>query len=281
MQFQYYRFFLSPLEGNLLNQIPNSRCSAMNYIFSNDYNEYYKGVRYSLCREKTIEDMMLFRLAKHTSIQRNKSPEEHFECEQIDHWPNVAMVIGTGPVINNTYGQIIAVEVKKSIIKDPITILRHWADKLNEQLIVYGYVLSINPITIEKNFWSIVNQYKNEIEEVIFEYSMPNLFNTGDTLEDELKAANKSTNASKAALTLSNKAGTLNLSEDNTLLQQTAQYIENGGGEFKLKRKGVKPYIMSASKIRVQKFEIENLYVESSDGRTLKQILKDILNMGE
>ncbi|OLA95019.1 MAG: hypothetical protein BHW64_00775 [Candidatus Melainabacteria bacterium LEY3_CP_29_8] len=281
MQFQYYRFFLSPIDGNLFSQIPNSKANALKYIFENDYEEFYKGSNYSICKEKTVDDMLLYRIAKHTSVQINKSPEEHFECEHVDHWPNISMVIGINPEINNAYGQIIAVEVKKSVIKDPITILRHWADKVNEQLVVYGYVLSINPITIEKNFWSMVNKYKNEIEEVVFEYSMPNLFNTGDTLEEELKAANKSTNASKAALTLSNKAGTLNLSEDNTLLKQTAEYIENGGGEFKLKRKGIKPYIMSASKIKTQRFEIENLYIESQEGRILRQMLKDILSMGE
>lgn len=281
MQFQYYRFFLSQIDGNLFSQIPDAKANALKYIFENDYEEFYKGSNYSICKEKSVDDMLLYRIAKHTSVQINKSPEEHFECEHVDHWPNISMVIGINPEINNAYGQIIAVEVKKSVIKNPITILRHWADKVNEQLVVYGYVLSINPITIEKNFWSMVNKYKNEIEEVVFEYSMPNLFNTGDTLEEELKAANKSTNASKAALTLSNKAGTLNLSEDNTLLKQTAEYIENGGGEFKLKRKGVKPYIMSASKIKTQRFEIENLYVESQEGRTLKQMLKDILSMGE
>lgn len=281
MQFQYYRFFLSPIDGNLFTQIPNSKDDALRYIFENDYEGLYKGITYSICKEKVIDDMLLYRIAKHTSVQINKSPEEHFESEHVDHWPNVSMVIGTNPEINNAYGQIIAVEVKKSVIKDPITILRHWADKLNEQLVAYGYVLSVNPITIEKNFWTIVNKYKNEIEEVVFEYSMPNLFNTGDELEDELKAANQSTNASKAVLMLSNKAGTLNLSEENTLLKQTAEYIENGGGEFKLKRKGVRPYIMSASKIKTQRFEIENLYIESQEGRTLKQMLKDILNMGE
>lgn len=281
MQFQYFRFFLSPIDGNLFTQIPNSKADALKYIFENDYECLYKGITYSICKEKVIDDMLLYRIAKHTSVQINKSPEEHFESEHVDHWPNISMVIGTNPEINNTYGQIIAVEVKKSVIKDPITILRHWADKLNEQLVAYGYVLSVNPITIEKNFWAIVNKYKNEIEEVVFEYSMPNLFNTGDALEDELKAANQSTNASKAVLMLSNKAGTLNLSEENTLLKQTAEYIENGGGEFKLKRKGVRPYIMSASKIKTQKFEIENLYIESKEGRTLKQMLKDILSMGE
>lgn len=281
MQFQYYRFFLSPIDGNLFTQIPDSKINALKHILANNFEGQYKGINYSICKEKSEDDMFLFRIAKHTSVQINKSPKEHFECEHVDHWPNISMIIGTNPKINNTYGQVIAVEIKKSVITNPIAILRNWADKLNEQLVLYGYVLSINPITIEKNFWSIVNKYKKEIEEVIFEYSMPNLFNTGDALEDELKAANKSTNASKAVLTLSNKTGTLNLSEDNTLLKQTAEYIENGGGEFKLKRKGVKPYIMSASKIKTQRFEIENLYIKSQEGRTLKQMLKDILSMGE
>ena len=281
MQFQYYRFFLSPIDGNLFTQISDSKAKALKYIFENNYEGIYKGINYSICREKTIDDMLLFRIAKHTSVQINKSPEEHFECEQIDHWPNVAMVIGTSSKINGNHGQVIAVEIKRSVIKNPITLLRHWADKVNEQLIVYGYVLSINPITIEKNFWAFVNKYKNEIEEVVFEYSMPNLFNTGDKLEDELKIANQTTNASKASLILSNKTGALNLTEENTLLKQTAEYIENGGGEFRLKRKGEKSYIMSASKIKTQRFEIKDLYVESPDGRTVKQMLKDILSMGE
>lgn len=281
MKFQYYRFFLSPIDGNLFAQLPDSRTEAINYIFNNCYTDFYKNVTYSLRKEVSIEDMILYKLAKHTSIQRIKPPEENFECEQIDHWPYINMIVGLNSSINNDYGQIIALEVKKSVISNPITILRRWADKLNNELIRYGYTLSINPISVSKNFWTIVNQYKNAIEEVVFEYSMPNLFNTGDKLEEELKMANQSVNASKASIVLSNKSGVLNLSEDNAMLQQSAYYIENGGGEFKIKTKGEKAYIMSASKIKTQKFDIENLNIEAPSSQSLKYILESILQMGE
>jgi len=187
------------------------------------------------------------------------------------------MIVGLSKEINKDYGQIIAIEYKSNVLNNPLSILRHWADKKNEILIQYGYVLSINPILKKKNFWTIVNRYKNQIEEVVFEYSMPNLFNTGDSLEKELNSLKESTNTSHAKLIFSNKAGSLNLQEENTLLKQSTEYIDKGGGEFKIKRKGEKSYIMSANKIKTQKYEIEGLNIETSDKKSFEKTLKDIL----
>lgn len=281
MKFQYYRFFLSPIEGNLFSQLPNSKEKAIENIFNNDFNVFYKNMNYSISSIKKIGDISCFKIAKHTSIQRTKSPEENFEKEQIEHWPNVNMIIGLNSKINDSYGQIIAIEQNSTVLKTPINILRLWADEQNKLLYNFGYFLSINPISYKKSFWEIVKKYKNQIEELVFEYSMPNLFNTGDCLEQDLKNANRNFNATKAKIVFTNKNDSLNLSEDNQLLQQSANYIDNGGGEFKLKVKGEKTHIMSVKRIKTQKFEIQDLNIKAENSDEITMILSKILEINE
>lgn len=279
MNFQYFRFFLSPVQGNLLSQLDNSRINSIQEVFKTDFDGKYRGMSYTVRFINQYDDIFHLKIAKHTSIKRNKSPEENFETELMEHWPYINMLVSPLKEINNDYGQIIAIEHKSSILDNPTTLLRDWADSKNVKLQEYGYALSINPITQKESFWNIVNKYKNQIEEVTFEYAMPNLFNTNDTLEEELKNANKDFNASKATISFSNKAGFLNLSENNTLLKQSAEYVDNGGGNFKIKRKGEKKCIISAQKIKSQGFEIENLEVQAENVNSLTKVMKNILGI--
>ena len=255
MKFQYFRFFLSPINGsgNLFTQLEDSRENALIEVFRKSFSGQYKGMSYSIKFIMQMNDIVYFKIAKHTSIKRNKSPEENFEPEQIEHWPFVNMIVSLAKDVDGDYGQIMAIEQKPSVISNPTNLLRNWADVKNKDLEPFGYVLSINPIASKKSFWSIANKYKGQIEEVVFEYSMPNLFETGDELEKELKAANSNLNAAKACVSFSNKNGNLIISEDNSLLQQSAKYIDEGGGEFKIKRKNENGYIMSAKKIKTKK----------------------------
>lgn len=277
MNFQYFRFFLSPMQGNLLSQLEDSRINSIQEVFKTDFNGSYRGMPYTIRFCNQYDDILHLRIAKHTSIKRNKPPEENFETELVEHWPYINMIVSPLKEINDEYGQIIAVEHKTSILDNPTNLLRNWADSKNEKLQEYGYALSINPITQKESFWSIVKKYNNQIEEVIFEYAMPNLFNTNDTLEQDLKNANKNYNASKATISFSNKAGCLNLSDENELLKQSAKYVDNGGGSFKLKRKGDKKYMVSAQRIKTKNFEIDHLEIEAENSRAITNVFKNIL----
>ncbi|MCI1273273.1 MAG: hypothetical protein LKG27_02425 [Clostridiaceae bacterium] len=279
MKFQYFRFFLSPINGtgNLFTQLEDSKINSINEVFKKDFDGTYRGMSYSIRYIEQYEDIVYLKVAKHTSVRRNKSPEENFELESIEHWPFINMIVSLAKDIDGSYGQLIAIEHKSSVIDNPTNLLRDWADSKNTELSNYGYVLSINPITNKESFWNVVKQYKNQIEEVTFEYSMPNLFNTGDKLEEELKAANSNLNAAKATVSFSNKAGVLILSEDNTLLKQSADYVDNGGGEFKIKKKGEKSCIVSAKKIKTKKFEIEDFNLEIKNSDDLIKVFKTIL----
>lgn len=279
MNFQYFRFFLSPMQGNLFCQLEDSRINSIQEVFKTDFDGTYRGMPYTIRFSNQYDDILHLKIAKHTSIKRNKSPEENFETELVEHWPYINMLVSPLKEINQDYGQIIAIEHKTSILDNPTNLLRNWADSKNQKLQMYGYALSINPITQKESFWSIVKKYQGQIEEVIFEYAMPNLFNTNDTLEQDLKNANKNFNASKASISFSNKAGGLNLSEENTLLKQSAEYVDNGGGTFKLKKRGDKKYMVSAQRIKTKNFEIDDLRIEAETNDSFKSILKSILGL--
>lgn len=275
-KFQYYRFFLSPINGNFLSQLANAREDALNKVFKENFECYIRGVKYSLTKIFKFDQYVKFKLAKHTWIEINKSPQENFQKDTVDHWPNINIYINMASKNNNDYGQIIAVEYKPSIINDPLTLLNKWADETNEQIAQYGYNLAINSIATEDSFWSIIKKYKGQIEEVVLEYSIPNLFNLGTELESELKETNKAFNAAKASIVISNKQGNLEIPEDNKLMQESADYIDKGGGQYKIKIKGEKTHRISAKKVKTKNIEIENLDIDCNDQVELITLIKAI-----
>ncbi len=154
--------------------------------------------------------------------------------------------------------------------------MRKWADTKNVDIYRYGYSLSIHPINKKEDFWTVINKCKGTIEEVVFDFSSPNLFNLKNELEDELKNTTKTFNTDSAAMVLRNKQGALNIPEDNPLIQQSVEYISKGGGDYKIKTLGEQGYMTSAKIIKTEKFEIENLQVDCKDKETFLKVMSMI-----
>ena len=58
-------------------------------------------VKYTVKFINQYDDIFHLKIAKHTSIKRNKSPEENFETELMEHWPYVNMLVSPLKEINN------------------------------------------------------------------------------------------------------------------------------------------------------------------------------------
>ena len=184
---------------------------------------------------KTNDDFIFSKIGRKSTITVNLPPEKNFEKKIEDNWPTCKIFIN----INNSpeTGQMIAFESKSSVFHDPSNALRDLVDHLNHELNPYGYVLNVNPVTIERNFWGIVKQYSGKIEELDFRFAAPNLLNIKNSLNEDLHELQDEIGITNAEISLKNKDGLLIVNPDNEFIKQSVDYVTKGGGSYKLKIK--------------------------------------------
>ena len=92
-KFQYYRFFLSPIQGNLFSQFENSRENAFKEAFEKDYRGKNRKSEFAYKFESTCDNFIHAKVGKYSTINRNLSPEENYAPENLEHWPYCNMFI--------------------------------------------------------------------------------------------------------------------------------------------------------------------------------------------
>lgn len=290
MKFEYFRFLLSPLkEPKLPFNGDKTRAALLNEFFSEGrkYSFKNRNVSFGMRIDRCAEGLVVARIGKKTKKQITLSHEADFETKELEDWPAsmVFLNLNDEKATNRmtSSGQVIAFEVNPVAIPTPRTCLNALADKLNEDLEFSGYHLTINPIPADRRqFWPIMRQYKGNIRKVVFSYTPPNLFDINSNLEDDLKKTNQSFNTTNVKIELENETGDLELPEDNQLLNETAGYLDLGGGTFKLHlADGKKTIITSAEGVKTEKFEGVDAFF-SAEGASTEGVLaavREVLGM--
>ena len=268
MKFKHYRFFINKTSQIPLFSDPRSSIEILIEIMNDDLVKdfTYRKSELGFVILDRIGSYLYCKFGKRSQISRTLSPQEKFEKESEVTWPNCNVFINTSS--NNSNGQLILIESKVSVFKDPINALRGLADKINEKFQRYGYDLSINPISSKTGFWNIVDKYDGSLEEVIFHYNAPNLFNLDDKLNDDLRKAKREYNATETTIALKNPDSKLNVIH-TPLVDQSVEYITKGGGEYKLKvgRK----WFSSNDTVKTSSIDVD---LTSSD----KEVILDVFN---
>ena len=104
-----------------------------------------------------------------------------------------------------------------------------------------GLSLHIEPLFNKTYFWRLVEEYKNRITCLEFEFITPNMANISQTLASTLKNLGKDTNAVREELTLqSDSASSLDITQSNETIRGVVEYTSEGGGDITLKIKGIR-----------------------------------------
>jgi hypothetical protein len=114
---------------------------------------------------------------------------------------------------------------------------------------------------------------------VVLTYTAPNLFKIGSSLEDDLKEINKSFNTTSSQIVFENYGGNIELPEDNKLLQETAKYIDLGGGSYKFHLSKGKKTVSSEDGIKTETFDGLELTLEGSADDKIENVLKQVLGI--
>ena len=115
----------------------------------------------------------------------------------------------------------------------PLPIASSLIDHINQTNIDSGWFAEINLITEKRTFWEAVNRYKGQITTAEFTFVTPNILGIRSKLNSELKDKREKHNAATVTETMNNPKGNLNLEGDD--VEQSVDYISEGGGKSKLK----------------------------------------------
>ena len=220
-------------------------------------------------------DFIVGRVGRKSKIKRHLPPEKKFRSQDEESWPFCDVIFNLSG--DHEKGQKIAFEYKSGVFSSPNEQLKHLAEKINEELMTYGYVFSVNPVTEEQEFWKIINDNKGKVEKLSFTFNAPNLFGLDNTLNEDLKNASKVYNINRATIELENSDGKLAVPENSELIKQGVEYVARGGGQYAIKLKGRGRRVLESSNKTVTKtFDLEELDVVTDDGEFAKEILKKI-----
>lgn len=252
MKIQYYRIFIERTKQlSLLDDTTLTKKQLIDEAFNLRTGPHYFNMgsrKYAFVVHKEAGNYIYASLAKYSHVNVEHSPEENFQIEAVESWPNVPIIINTSD--DPEIGQSIAIELDKAIFRSPIVQLKKLVEELAHRSIrIKGYEIALHPITEIQDFWDVIKNYKGNIHALTFEFSAPNLFKTNDSLNDELRNAEDTFGMTNASIKLENSEGALNVPEDNKFVEQGLKYITDGGGEYRIQVKN-KRTITSSESIR-------------------------------
>ncbi len=203
--------------------------------------------------------IIVFRIAN----QKNISVEKNFHQEKIEYNPSCLVVIDNRNDVQN-----IAVEIDSKAFSDTETVVKIISTTLNKVLYPIGLSISIQKVYKKSEFWNITNKYKDKIELVRFHFTYPNLPRVNQSAKAIIAATSKITNSKHSSLELKAADGeSLELSENDILLKDLADYASESGDVIDIKAKGVRGFIKTGT--TCVNIEIGNL--ESSISKDLFQ----------
>lgn len=272
MKLVYYRVFVAKASQlSLLDDNTLSKPELINKAFTSSSEPIYfnSGDRkFAFVVHKVAEPYIFASLAKQSQVKIQHSPEEDFETESIETWPNVPIIINTSPEPDT--GQSLAVELNKSVFEFPHVQIRKLVAELNSRILKsLGYEMAIHPITEQDDFWQTVEQHEGNIKAVEFEFSAPNLFGTNDSLNNELREARDSFGMTKTAIKIENSEGELKVPANSAFINEGIGYISEGGGEYKIHLTNRRT-VTSEESVRSKVVEETDLKIAASSKETLK-----------
>lgn len=159
-----------------------------------------------------------------------------FRLEKVENWPHIAAYI-----LNAPEEQYLLIQDRTSAFANTDTVANLVKRGTRHSLEKFGLSLHIEPLFNKAYFWSLVDQYKNRITWLEFEFITPNMANISGTLASTLKNLGKETNAVREELAFSSDpASSLDIAPSNQTIQGLVDYTSEGGGDITLKVKGIR-----------------------------------------
>lgn len=273
INFELFRYQLLPLTRNVQMEIfPDEIFRAINSVeeLKARKNEIFGHVltnfpsldyRKADLNHKVDVDLPPWFVVEINTQKSLKRDKPDFQQERIDTWPHVIVIINNSPDT-----QIIAISRNTRAFSSGAVIAKILQENLGRILQRYMITIHVEAIFDKSEFWHIVDEYRGRITSVNFELISPNMANISKGLELDLARLNADTNSHRTDLKLNSTEGSsLEIKQDNPLVNSLVEYSSKGGGDIEVRIKGIKKTIRTSRSVReisIDELSIENLTPE-------------------
>lgn len=250
--FRAYRYQLLPLDRNETKDLYHNHSieeivERKNQFFAETLNHLpkttHKRVELNISILTMGTEFFKLQLAPSRPLTR-ETPD--YKREKVDNWPHIDAFI-----LNNPNDQLLIIQDRASAFANTDTVANIILRGTRGGLDRIGLSLHIEPLFDESYFWGLVNDYRNRITLVEFEFITPNMANISHTLAETLKNLGKETNAVKEQLTLrSDPSSSLDITKENQTILGLVEYTSQGAGDIKLKIKGIRKRFQTSNSMR-------------------------------
>lgn len=277
INFHIYRYHLNPLESNETQlELFNGNKLSTKQIKENK-NIFFEKVLTENLKIGTASnpmtlhdhsgDFFLLKIAnpKKTTIIKN------FKPVVTEHEPYVYVIFNNDNkvqkiAIGDNTESFYSVDGTKNLL----------SKVLNRELKKFGLNIEIEKLFDVKDFWHYVREHQNQITKIEFEFIKPNLASISKTIPNAFRKLQENTNAHKAKIAFeAPKHGHLEkINKSNKEINGIVDYSSEGGGNIKIKVKGLTKQINTAEKPVI--LQIKELDLEGAPDQLIK-IYREII----
>lgn len=184
-----------------------------------------------------IADMSDPRAMLQLAVERDiKIGRKDFTEETVENWPQTFVLFDNDPDVQTCY-----IEDRKQAFSTTKAVAKALEDAFSRQLFKYGLTIAFNAIYDEEYFWKLADRYRGKITRVEFTLVTPNMSSISKKVKALIDNVGQATDAEVTKLALvSDSKGSLYLDPENETLKTLVEYSADGGGETKVKVRGLK-----------------------------------------
>jgi len=278
INFHIYRYHLNPIESNTLQLSLFDGVKISKQDLKKKKNEFFNNIIIEKLSTGTPsnpmtlvhheQDYFLLKIAN----PKKKTVIKDFKENIYEHEPYVYLIVN-----NDRTVQKIAISENIESFSSVDATKNMLAKVINRELKPYGLNLEIEKIFDIKDFWAYVKDHKNEIKRIEFEFIKPNLASISKTIPIAFKNLQEQTNAHKAKVAIeAPEHGYLEkINKSNKEISGMVEYSSEGGGNIKIKVKGLNKQLNTAEKPVI--LQIKEIDLEGAAEHVLK-VYKEIVD---
>jgi hypothetical protein len=173
-------------------------------------------------------------IARAHMVTIGKSPEENYQKEEIPDWDTANVFID---VSGESDGQKVAMQDVLSV-GAPLSVFRSLIDHVNRMDVQSDWLIAVNSITSDADFWNVMAENRGHISEIDFVFAAPNIWKGVSETENALKEFDKQYGIKETEIRLRNPDQNINPGDpkDEGMIKTAIDYIKRGGGRYSAKR---------------------------------------------
>ncbi|WP_392469337.1 hypothetical protein ACF3OC_12775 [Sphingobacterium cellulitidis] len=277
INFCLFRYHLNPIESNSAQLELFDGVKLSPKLIKEKKNEFFeKVILEKLSLGTASNPMELFDQSGNYFLIKIANPKKtkivkNFKESVFEHEPYVYVIINNDKniqkiAISQNSEAFYAVDAAKNVL----------FKVLNRELKKYGLNVEIEKLFDVRDFWTYVDDHRHEIKKIEFEFIKPNLASISKVIPEAFRKLQEKTNAHKAKVAIeAPDHGVLEeINRSNKEISGMVEYSSEGGGNIKMKIKGLKRIINTEEKPVI--LQIREIDLEGAPDQLIK-IYKEIV----